>query len=94
MLHGAIAVIIAVMISGWTEVNIGHSQVLEMFFAVIACGYIAVERFALTLARRRTDEKGVEYLPFRIAGRDFVVDASRVRAIVPFEGRSIVTTSR
>jgi len=28
----------------------------------------------------------VEYLPFRIAGRDFVVDASRVRAIVPFEG--------
>jgi chemotaxis signal transduction protein len=29
----------------------------------------------------------VEYLPFRIAGRDFVVDATRVRAIVPFEGR-------
>jgi len=28
----------------------------------------------------------VEFLPFRIAGRDFVVDASRVRAIVPFEG--------
>jgi len=28
----------------------------------------------------------VEYLPFRIAGRDFVVDATRVRAIVPFEG--------
>lgn len=28
----------------------------------------------------------MEYLPFRIAGRDFVVEASRVRAIVPFEG--------
>jgi len=28
----------------------------------------------------------VEYLPFRVAGRDFVVDASHVRAIVPFEG--------
>jgi chemotaxis signal transduction protein len=28
----------------------------------------------------------VEYLPFRVAGRDFVVDASRVRAIVPYEG--------
>jgi chemotaxis signal transduction protein len=28
----------------------------------------------------------MEYLPFRIAGRDFVIDASRVRAIVPFEG--------
>jgi chemotaxis signal transduction protein len=35
---------------------------------------------------RRTDEKCVEYLPFRIAGRDFVVDATRVRAIVPFAG--------
>lgn len=28
----------------------------------------------------------MQFLPFRIAGRDFVVDASRVRAIVPFEG--------
>ena len=28
----------------------------------------------------------MEYLPFRIAGRAFVIDASRVRAIVPFEG--------
>ena len=28
----------------------------------------------------------MEYLPFRIAGRDFVIDASRVRAIIPFEG--------
>ena len=28
----------------------------------------------------------MQFLPFRIAGRDFVVDASRVRAIVPFDG--------
>lgn len=28
----------------------------------------------------------MEFLPFRIAGRDFVVDASRVRAIVPYQG--------
>jgi O-antigen ligase len=41
VLHGAIAVIIAVMISGWTELTLGHSQVLEMFLAVIACGYVA-----------------------------------------------------
>ena len=27
----------------------------------------------------------MEYLPFRIAGRDFVIDASRVRAIIPFD---------
>jgi hypothetical protein len=31
----------------------------------------------------------VEYLPFRIAGRDFVVDATRVRAIVPFGGHHL-----
>jgi len=42
VLHGVIAVIIAVMISGWTELTLGHSQVLEMFLAVLACGYIAV----------------------------------------------------
>lgn len=28
----------------------------------------------------------MEYLPFRISGRDFVIDASRVRSIVPFDG--------
>lgn len=28
----------------------------------------------------------MDFLPFRVAGQDFVVDASRVRAIVPFEG--------
>ena len=28
----------------------------------------------------------MEYLPFRIAGRDFVVDSSRVWAILPFQG--------
>ena len=28
----------------------------------------------------------MEYLPFRIAGHDFVIDASRVLAIVPYEG--------
>jgi len=43
VLHGAIAVIMAVMISGWTELTLGHSQVLEMFLAVLACGYIAVD---------------------------------------------------
>ena len=43
VLHGAIAVVIAVMISGWTELTLGHSQVLEMFLAVLACGYIAVD---------------------------------------------------
>jgi putative inorganic carbon (hco3(-)) transporter len=43
VLHGAIATISAVMISGWTELTLGHSLVLEMFLAVMACGYIAVD---------------------------------------------------
>ena len=38
VLHGAIAVIIAVMVSGWTELTLGHSQVLEMFLAVLPVG--------------------------------------------------------
>jgi putative inorganic carbon (hco3(-)) transporter len=43
ILHGAIAVVLAVMVSGWTELTLGHSQVLEMFLAVTAFGYIAVD---------------------------------------------------
>jgi putative inorganic carbon (HCO3(-)) transporter len=43
VVHGAIAVVIAVMISGWTELTLGHSQVLEMFLAIVACGYVAVD---------------------------------------------------
>jgi O-antigen ligase len=43
VLHGAIAVIIAVMLSGFYELNLGDSEVLGMFLAVIACGYVASE---------------------------------------------------
>jgi putative inorganic carbon (hco3(-)) transporter len=43
VLHGAIAVILAVMVSGWTELTLGHSQVLGMFLAIVACGYVAVD---------------------------------------------------
>jgi putative inorganic carbon (HCO3(-)) transporter len=44
VLHGAIAVIIGIMISGIFELNLGDSEVLMMFLAVAACGYIAVEK--------------------------------------------------
>jgi len=43
ILHGAVAVVAAVMVSGWTELTLGHSQVLEMFLAAIAFGYGAVD---------------------------------------------------
>lgn len=32
----------------------------------------------------------MEFLPFRVAGRDFVIDASRVRAMFPYQGDATV----
>jgi putative inorganic carbon (HCO3(-)) transporter len=43
VLHGAIAVTIAVLVSGFYELNLGDSEVLGMFLAVVACGYVAME---------------------------------------------------
>jgi putative inorganic carbon (hco3(-)) transporter len=42
LLHGAIAVIIGMMVGGYFEKNLGDSEVLVMFLAVIGCGYVAV----------------------------------------------------
>lgn len=42
VLHAGIAVIIAVLIGGCFEKNLGDSEVLAMFLAVVGCGYIAV----------------------------------------------------
>jgi putative inorganic carbon (HCO3(-)) transporter len=41
-LHGAIAVIMAVLLGGYFEVNLGDSEVLGMFLAVVGFGYVAV----------------------------------------------------
>ena len=43
LLHGAIAVVLAVLVEGAFELNIGDSEVLAMFLAVAACGYRAAE---------------------------------------------------
>lgn len=43
LLHGAIAVALAVLVEGGFELNIGDSEVLAMFLAVAACGYRAAE---------------------------------------------------
>jgi putative inorganic carbon (HCO3(-)) transporter len=43
LLHGAIAVIIAILAEGFAEYNLGDSEVLTMFLAVVAFGYVAVE---------------------------------------------------
>lgn len=44
LLHGGIAVVIAVMVEGFVEVNLGDSEVLTMFLVVTACGYLALEK--------------------------------------------------
>ena len=51
VLQGAIAALIAVMISGWYELNLGDSEVLGLVLAVIACGYVALQDSALPEAK-------------------------------------------
>ncbi|HSW51082.1 MAG TPA: O-antigen ligase family protein, partial [Bryobacteraceae bacterium] len=41
ILHGAISVVLAIMVSGIFELNLGDSEVLTMFLVVIAAGYVA-----------------------------------------------------
>jgi O-antigen ligase len=43
LLEGAIAAVLAVMIAGLAEVNLGDSEVLLLFLAVVASAYAAVE---------------------------------------------------
>jgi O-antigen ligase len=42
VLHGAIAVMIAVMAAGWYEHNLGDGEILTLFCAVCGAGYVAV----------------------------------------------------
>jgi putative inorganic carbon (HCO3(-)) transporter len=42
VLHMSVAVIIAIMVAAWEEVNLGTSVVLAMFLAVVGCGYVVV----------------------------------------------------
>ena len=48
VLHGAIAVILAILAEGFFEHNLGDSEILTLFLTVIACGY------AVTPASRAT----------------------------------------
>jgi O-antigen ligase len=53
VLHMAIAVIIAIMIAAWEEVNLGTSVVLAMFLAIVGCGYVVV------LTQREAEFRGL-----------------------------------
>jgi O-antigen ligase len=43
VLHGGIAVVIALLVEGFADVNLGDSEVLAMFLAIVGCGYAALE---------------------------------------------------
>jgi O-antigen ligase len=43
VLHGAMAVILAILAEGWFEYNLGNSAVLMLFLAVVSLGYVAKE---------------------------------------------------
>ena len=44
LLHGGIAVVLAVLVEAFVEVNLGDSEVLTMFLVVVGCGYLALEK--------------------------------------------------
>ena len=43
VLHGAVAVVVATMIAGIFEYNLGDSEVLTMFLVVVGCAYAAID---------------------------------------------------
>jgi len=43
ILHGSIAVILAILAEGFLESNLGDSEVLTLFLATVAFGYVATE---------------------------------------------------
>ena len=43
ILHGALAVMLAVLAEGFFEHNLGDSEVLTMFLVSVTCGYVAID---------------------------------------------------
>jgi len=46
LLQGAIAAVLAIMVAGIFELNLGDSEVLTMFLTLVACGYAAAGALA------------------------------------------------
>jgi O-antigen ligase len=44
VLHGAIAIVLATLVEGFVEYNLGDTEVLTMFLVVVACGYLALQQ--------------------------------------------------
>ncbi len=43
LLQATIACVLAILVEGFAELNLGDSEVLTMFLVITACGYVAVE---------------------------------------------------
>jgi O-antigen ligase len=52
LLHGGIAVVIAIMLAGVFEMNLGDSEVLTLFLAAVACAYAGWDVASAELERR------------------------------------------
>ena len=52
LLQGSIAVVIATMVAGCFELNLGDSEVLTMFLAVVASGYLALDKEVASIERK------------------------------------------
>jgi O-antigen ligase len=60
VLQGGIAAVLAVMVEGLAEVNLGDTEVLTIFLVVVACGYLAIEsQSAVRIPQAAIAETGV-----------------------------------
>ncbi len=50
ILHGAVSVVLAILVAGAFELNLGDSEVLTMFLVAVAAGYVAREQAAAQTA--------------------------------------------
>lgn len=46
LLHGAVAVVVAILVEGLFELNLGDTEVLTLFLTIVAAGYVAIEQAA------------------------------------------------
>jgi O-antigen ligase len=44
VIHGAIAVMLAILAAGWYEHNLGDGEILTLFLAVMGCGYASIRQ--------------------------------------------------
>jgi putative inorganic carbon (HCO3(-)) transporter len=54
VLHGAVAVVVATMIAGCFEYNLGDSEVLTMFLVVVGCAYAAMDNVGSETLKKDT----------------------------------------